>query len=335
MGVVLDLVHSFPFINDNYMGFLPETLENSYTTILDNPVDLEHERSMIIGNVIKAELIKEENKPSVLRVCVVLYKDILEQNWIKDISKTGWSMECLYSDYAFSINGKIFKKEDYPEFMERLDDWRSGVPVYDSVGNRVSLILGGIDGEIEFNGCGLINWGNQADPFANTLLSVANKNKGVDKMEKTYTDAEVTLKVQAAEAAMKEVVKKEYEPKLEEVKASLAAKDEEITTLKAENDELKTKCATASEIIAGYVVKERKAALASKGYPEEMLGKKEDFLKTASEEDFNGFVEEFEALAKVLKPVQSATASRNTGAFNFLNLTHNSQSNTNDDLSLV
>lgn len=341
MGVVLDLVHGFPFINDNFMGFLPETLDNSYLTILDSPVNINHNRDSIIGNIIKAELIKNEGKPVILRVCAVLYKDVLESWWIKDIADKGWSMECLYNDYAFAINGKVYKKEKYPEFMERLNDWKEGVPVYDSAGNRVSLILGGIDGTIEFNGCGFIDWGEPADKFANTLLQVANKNKGDENMPKTYTQEELNNEINSAIASAKEEVSKDLNSKLEKAQADLQKKDTEINEMKtkyesvaSENEALKNQLATANEKIAEYVLKDRKSALASKGYPEDLLTKKEDFLKSATNDDFNNFVEEFEALAKILKPKQEVKAS-SINASGIFNLTGNFSDETDGDLSLV
>lgn len=338
MGVVLDLVHGFPFINDNFMGFLPETLDNSYLTILDSPVNINHNRDSIIGNIIKAELIKNEGKPVILRVCAVLYKDVLESWWIKDIADKGWSMECLYNDYAFAINGKVYKKEKYPEFMERLNDWKEGVPVYDSAGNRVALILGGIDGTIEFNGCGFIDWGEPADKFANTLLQVANKNKGDENMPKTYTQEELNNEINSAIASAKEEVSKDLNSKLEKAQADFNEMKTKYESVASENEALKNQLATANEKIVECVLKDRKSALASKGYPEDLLVKKEEFLKTATEEEFNSFIEEFEDLASKLKSqkCETATASANAGYFSFINLTSdaNNDDNGSDDVNV-
>lgn len=338
MGVVFDLIHSFPYINDNQMGFLLEVLEKSYLTLLDNPVDLNHDRNIIIGNIVKVDLMKEENKPAVVRVAAVLYKDILENYWIKNLEDLGWSMSCYFNDYAFAINGKVYKKEKFPEFMERLNDWKEGIPVYDSTGNRVSLLLGGIDGEVEFNGCGLIEWGSPADKFANTLLQVAKKN-GVDNMPKTYTEEEFKMEVKNAVASAKEEVKNEFESKLNQVKADLAAKEEEIANLKAENESFKTQLTAANEKISEYVVKDRKAVLASKGYPGDLIVQKEEFLKKATDEEFNNFITEFEALANALKSTQTQNAVANTVSSGFghmfINLTNDNSGDANQDTTNI
>ena len=313
-------------------------VKNSLDSIVFSKFDFNHDTENVIGGVLGSKIYNDTDElipktPMRLLGYGFLYEDRLKDNWVDVESLTDYptSFHIEFKDYDFWYKNKVVEKEKAPEeWIMNVKDMIKGCPYYWE-GERVNLILGGIDekAKVTFfanslltvqpgdNECGIL-----LAATANKKVALfANKNKGVDKMEKTYTDAEVTLKVQTAIASKEEEVKKVFEPKLEEVKANLAAKDEEINTLKAENEDLKAKYATASETIAGYVVKERKAALAAKGYPEDMLEKKEDFLKTASEEDFNGFVEEFEALATALKPNKTATASKKEEGFNFFNLT--------------
>lgn len=307
-GAVLDMCRSTPFINDNYIGFTKKTLENSYQSALFSPVDFEHEQSVVLGTIINPELIKgEKEDPFILRVGAVFWKARLEENYIEDLTKVGWSMECLHDDYCFMVGGKYIEKEDAPdEWIENLNAWKTGEPVYSDHQERVALMLGGKDGYVEFNGLGLLVWNTPADKLTRTYLHVANRKRG-DNL-KTYTQEELEQAIAKVESEKdKEIMKLKDE--LKELNAKFA-------TL---NDNLEKEVIRATEFEKKYtekVMTERLATrtqvLKDKEYPEKLLEKKAGFIKTASDEEFNAFIEEYEVLAATLKPKQEQQVASET-----------------------
>lgn len=319
-GAVFDLCRSLPYVNRNDIGIRPEVLEASYKTIVYTLGDLNHQRDKIIGSAIKADLIRSanEDEPIVLRVCAVFWKERLRFHDIESIaSQNGFSMEVGFSDWEYLINGTIYSRQEKPDITNEQVDGLiyEGKKIYDSDGNHVILLAGTLDEPIEFSGFGvIIDDKSPADELSDiTYLEVANeknKQEGEERMpfKQFETEAdwqaavleiqnsykaelkfdELQANYQTIQASLqeKENLIKEYDEKLKVAEANVLSEKERAD--KAEGE--------LQKITVANLVNERKQILASKNYPEERIAKKEQWLATASEEEFNDFVEEIEAL---------------------------------------
>lgn len=338
-GVVVDACRSLPFINGNFMAFTEKVLENSYQSFTNSFIDLEHDESVILGNIVKSELVKTEGQPTVIRVCAAMWKDIMDNWCISDLMTERWSMEAKTKSYAFIINGNIVEWDNAPQkWRDSLNCWYLGTPVYDDFGNRIGLLLGGINGTVDFSGLALLSWKNPADSLTKTNLMVASKIKeGEDMVNYNQEQLNEAVKVAKAEKDT------EYSPKLQEMdsklqtaNASIAEKDTRIQELetKIAEAELKVQAESNRAVIAEAEVakrdnekrfEERKTILASKNYPADMLEEEKEFIASASQEDFDKFVVKFEKLAVAMKTTK-ATASNNQQETVVPNLTKTSGS---------
>ena len=364
-GATFDLCRSLPFSNSNFLGFTKDVLRNSYQSLLNTPVDLNHDRSIMIGSTIKSEIIEaEDDQPIIIRVCSAFWKDRLEYWGIENVAdENGWSMECIFRDWSWYINGKILTRDECPrEWDNKVDEILSGKPVYDDIGNRMTLLAGGSqpDSILEFNGLALVAWWDRpADSLSTeTYLEVANQ-KGVDKMANIFSQEQVN----EAKASERKVVESEFSSKitklegdLTQAQASISDKDSKIKELEGQLTEVNTKLAEAntkltevngqvteltekvSKAEASIKEKEdnerfesRKSALASKGlsYREE----KNDFIKTATDESFNDWVADLEAIASATtKTLQTKASELGFQGFASISLTgKGSESNEGDD----
>jgi hypothetical protein len=312
--------------NGNSHGFTSEVLKKSADTFLNSLIDINHDRNCVVGSIVKVDIIEDETSPLTIRLVGVLDKQLLKDWGIEDLLDEDWSMECRYNQYLYCIGNKIYNPSDLPEIDKQFVDISQGSPVYDKLGNRVCLLLGGTDEKIDFNRCGLIIWGEGADPLAQTHLQVANRlnnnqsTKGDDKMP--FIQYETEQQFNEAVAKIKEDYKKELKfdeinSQLETANASLKTANDTLATKETEITELSGKLQTAeasvtsekeradtaesklTEIATAKLVDERKQVLASKNY--EADEDDAQFIATASQEDFDKFV-------KRIEKVQSATA---------------------------
>jgi hypothetical protein len=311
LGVVFDIVHAFPFINTNHHGFTSDVLRNSYSSFLGSLIDINHDKNYIVGSIVKAELIEEENKPLGIRLLAIMDKDILREWSIEDLTNEDWSMECKFANYLYAIGNKIVSPSEFPEIDERYNDIAEGQPVYDAIGNRVGLLMGGTD-KVNFHRCGLIITGRGADQLAETHLQVAHE-KGGNELD-TFTQEQLDQKL----SEQKELLASEYATKIDEAKSTTASeKDVEWQTkydeLRASFDEMKSRAevaeGTLGEIKAQELVAKRKQCLAEANYPDGMLEKKASFIASASDEEFEAFVGEFKELSASFKPATTVVAS--------------------------
>lgn len=333
LGVVFDIVHSYPMLNGNFHGFSADVLRNSYKTFINSPIDINHERGSICGTIVDAQLVENGNAPLTVRLVAVLYRDILKEWGIEDLMNEDWSMECLFSNVLYVVGGKVYKPEDVPEIDAQFNDLADGKPVFDNLGNRVGMLLGGSDA-VDFNGCGLIIWGSGADPLAETHLQVANnKNQEGVNTELNYTEEQMN----EAKAELQKQIDK-LTADLESAQASLKEKDEALknaeASLVAEKERADKAEAELKNQATAKLVDERKQVLASKNYDVE-----EDdmsFLAEASQEDFDKFVKRIEKVqASTVKTLQAKAQEMGSQAFASLNLTgegeQNSGTQTNEE----
>jgi hypothetical protein len=321
-GCVVDACRSLPFINENWMAFTEKVLENSYQSFINSFIDLEHDDSVILGNIVKAELVKSEGQPTIVRVCAAMWKDIMDNWCISDLMSEQWSMEAKTRTYAFVVNGNIIEWDKAPQkWRDSINHWYEGVPVYDDFGHRVGLLLGGVDGIVDFSGLALLSWKNPADPLTKTNLMVASKIKEGGNMV-NYTQEQLNEAVKVAKAEKDT----EYTPKLQELDTKLQQANASITEKDTKIQELETKLAEAelkiqaesnrATVAEAEIAKrdnekrfeDRKVVLASKNYPSELLEEEKEFIASASDEDFDKFVAKFEKLAVAMKSTK-ATAS--------------------------
>jgi hypothetical protein len=313
-GAVFDLCRSLPSYNKNDLGLRPEILEASYKTIVHTLGDLNHQRDKVIGSTIKSDLLHVENEPTVMRVCAVFWKDRLKDHEIESIAKqNGFSMEALFSDWEFLINGNIYTREEKPGITEEQVDNLifNGKPIYDSDGNRVVVLAGTLEKPIEFSGFGVIIEDKKpADPESDkTYLEVAsekvdqdqddNNNNNQDNQDQNSQNNNnnengVEFKLELTEQQLQEkineaiaIVKVEYEGKLQTIQASLIEKDNQLkefdeklkTTEATLNTETEAKVKALDElqkITTAARFETRKTALASKGIT--YRPEKEDFI---------------------------------------------------------
>lgn len=333
-GCVVDACRSLPFINDNFMAFTEEVLQNSYQSFLNSFIDLEHDESVILGNIVKSELVKNEGQPTVIRVCATMWKDIMNNWYINDLMSEQWSMEAKAKTYAFIVNGNIVEWNNAPQkWKESVKCWYEGTPVYDDFGNRIGLLLGGVNGTVDFSGLALLSYKSPADPLSKTNLMVACKNKEGEEMV-NYTQEQLNEAVKVAKAEKEtEFTPKftELETKVQSFNASIAEKETKITELEANlaEAELKIKAeASRADIAEAEVAKrdgekrfeDRKVVLASKNYPSELIDEEKEFIASANDEDFNKFIDKFEKLATAMKAPMQANASNNQDSLS-INLT--------------
>ena len=340
-GCVVDACRSLPFINDNWMAFTEKVLENSYQSFVNSFIDLEHDDSVILGNIVKSELVKSEGQPTIVRICATMWKDIMDNWYITDLMTEQWSMEAKTKSYAFIVNGNIVEWNNAPQkWKDSVKCWYEGTPVYDDFGNRIGLLLGGIDGTVDFSGLALLSWKSPADPLTKTNLMVASKTKEGGNMV-NYTQEQLNEAVKVAKAEKDT----EYTPKVQELdsqlrtaNASIAEKDTKITELETKLSETESKLqaeASRADIAEAEVAKrdnekrfeDRKVVLASKNYPTELVDEEKEFIASASDEDFNKFVEKFEKLATAMKAPKQANASTTSqGAIKVVLTKNNSDS---------
>jgi hypothetical protein len=329
LGCVFDIVHAYPMINGNGAGFTVDVLRNSAMSFLNSLIDINHDRNYIVGSIVKVDLIENDTSPLTVRLVGVLDKQILKDWGIEDLINDDWSMECLFNEYVYSIGGKIYKPEDIPDIDKKFNNIADGEPIFDQKGNRVNILLGGINGTVDFNRCGLIIWGQGADPLAETHLQVANlknqkenNNKGSENMPFKQFETEADWK--AAEAEIKnnykvELKLDELQTNLQNAQASLTEKDSKITEL---SSELETTKASLTEVTErankaegelekqaqAKLVEDRKQVLASKNY--ELDEEDNQFIATASQEDFDKFVKRIEKVQASTTKILEAKASQ-------------------------
>jgi hypothetical protein len=328
-GAVFDLCRSLPAYNKNDMGIRPEVLELSYKTIEDTLGDINHDINLTIGSTMKSELIhKGENEPIVMRICAVFAKNRLRGNPYYNIdsisNQNGFSMEALFSDWEYLVNGTILTRQEKPEITEQQVEnlVLYGESIYDSQGNRVILLLGTIDNPIEFNGFALIvNQEKPADPQSTkTYLEVASQkvkdeqNKGSDKempFKQFETEAEFNTFIAETKNAYK--IELNYDKLQGDLQTASASLQTANDSLKEKDDQIQdftTKLATANDSLAtmttraetaegelqkqavAKITEDRKQALAAKNY--EVDEDDLQFIATATQEDFDKFVKRIE-----------------------------------------
>jgi hypothetical protein len=340
LGCVFDIIHAYPMFNGNAHGFVSDVLKKSANSFLTSLIDINHDRSCVAGSIVKVDLIENDVSPLTVRLAAVLDKQILADWGIENLLDEDWSMECKYNNYLYSIGSRIYQPSELPDIDKQFKDISEGKPVYDKLGNRVCLLLGGSDETIDFNRCGLIIWGEGADPLAQTHYQVASKlnnkdekqtnNEGSESNTMAFKEFLTEADYNAAISSIVEKTKNDYknELKFDELStnlqtatATLLTKDTEITDL---SGKLKTAEASAlsekeradiaesklqAQATAALII-ERKQILASKQYPEDRITKKEEWLGKASKEDFDNFIEEVDALFATANKTLEAKASQ-------------------------
>lgn len=335
LGVVFDIVHAFPMINGNGHGFTSDVLKKSAMSFLNSLIDINHDRNCVAGSIVKVDLIEDDVSPLTIRLVGVLDKQILQDWGVEDLIDEDWSMECLYNDYAYCIGSKIYKPQDVPEIDKQFAEIAEGQAIYDKIGNRVGLLLGGIDGVVNFNRCGLIIWGEGADRLAETHLQVAHKkNKEGDVMPFKIFETEADYN--AAIASVKQEVENNFNQTI------VASKDQEIADWKAKAEDFETKYNAEKERadsaenklqeqVTAALIAERKQALANVKYPEDSIEKKVEWLGKASKEEFDEFIEEVKALyASASKQLEAKASAMGLQGFASINLTGEQTTNKNN-----
>lgn len=337
LGVVFDIVHAFPMINGNGHGFTSDVLKRSAMSFLNSLIDINHDRNYIVGSIVKVDLIENDISPLTVRLVGVLDKQILQDWGIEDLLDEDWSMECLYNEYLYSIGSKIFKPHEVPDIDKQFNDIADGKTVYDKVGNRIGLLLGGTDGTVDFNRCGLIIWGEGADRLAETHLQVANKKNNNNKEGEImpFKQFETEADWNAAVASIKEEYKTEL--KFDQLQNDLQTANASLTTEKERADTEKVRADNAeaklTEQATATLITERKQVLASKNYPADRLEAKAEWLGKASKEEFDSFVEEVDVLFATANKQMEAKAEKLgfKEAFASINLTGKSTEDIDKD----
>ncbi|NLE04744.1 MAG: hypothetical protein GX638_08090, partial [Crenarchaeota archaeon] len=233
------------------------------------------------------------------------------------------------------IGSKIYKPQDVPEIDKQFAEIAEGQAIYDKIGNRVGLLLGGIDGVVNFNRCGLIIWGEGADRLAETHLQVAHKkNKEGDVMPFKIFETEADYN--AAIASVKQEMENNFNQTI------VASKDQEIADWKAKAEDFETKYNAEKERadsaenklqeqVTAALIAERKQALANVKYPEDRIEKKVEWLGKASKEEFDEFIEEVKALyASASKQLEAKASAMGLQGFASINLTGEQTTNENN-----
>jgi hypothetical protein len=304
-------------------------------SFLNSLIDINHDRNCVAGSIVKVDLIEDDVSPLTIRLVGVLDKQILQDWGVEDLIDEDWSMECLYNDYAYCIGSKIYKPQDVPEIDKQFAEIAEGQAIYDKIGNRVGLLLGGIDGVVNFNRCGLIIWGEGADRLAETHLQVAHKkNKEGDVMPFKIFETEADYN--AAIASVKQEVENNFNQTI------VASKDQEIADWKAKAEDFETKYNAEKERadsaenklqeqVTAALIAERKQALANIKYPEDRIEKKVEWLGKASKEEFDEFIEEVKALyASASKQLEAKASAMGLQGFASINLTGEQTTNKNN-----
>jgi hypothetical protein len=338
-AVVMNVIASIPNTNTNGMGFTAEVLRNSYQSMLDCPLDYEHEQHIILGHVKDSKIVDEDGLAT-LRTAAITYKKRLADWNVENLTDMRYSMECIPDDYAFWIKSKgIIEKGNAPsEWKENLNDWDIN-PIYDTETNeRVILLLGGSSGTVEFIGIGITD--HPADKTANTLLQVANdKNK---EGQTEMTEQEMQAKIEAVAKEKDDIIAK-LNGDITNMTATASEKDVKIQEFEAKASEFETqvgeitqKLEASNSKLKEFVVASRKQVLASKNVPADLIEKKAEFIASATDEQFGEYVAEVEVFASAFG--KEVTASDKNKDLNVIpNLTGDKDKNkeTSFDLSYM
>lgn len=310
IGIGFLYCRSLPYVNERGFCLTPKCILNSLASGRFGMYNLEHSKHEVVGNVIDLFVDNEdvtENIPVSVYGVAALYKDVLNSYGLTpdDVVSFGTSSEVLYNDFDFYHKGAIIRKDDAPkEWLLRLDDFKVGKPVYWE-NARVGFVLGGAsdDAEVDFKGDALTE--EPADSECSVLLAVANNPKNI---------AVFTLENKGGN---KMTVKDENNQPNENT-------DEIIEGLRAENEELRTKIEEAQASLASEKVRADEAVSALEEKNRELrfskrveslnsLGikyrsEREDFIKSAEEDEFNEWVKDMKEVFGNAK----ATSSKKT-----------------------
>lgn len=356
IGVGFSYLRSLPYCNGNGHALTAKCIKNSMDSIRFSQFDFNHNPDDIIGSVIGCKIFNDTDElvpktPMRLLGMGVLYRHRLRDHCIEpqDLINYATSFEIGFRDFDFWYKGQIVMREDAPsEWLLKLDDLVQGIPYYWE-GERVCLILGGVDDDatVDFNANTLLTV-EPGDNESGILVAVARKLNGVFDIEEgglemTYTqeqlDEKVALAKKEAEASFSAKAA-EYDEKVNELTTKVAEMESKIseleTALAAEKERADSAESKVLAMETEKLVNERKSALASKGYPEELIEQKLDFMAKASPEEFDGFVAEFEAIASHFQTTKTATASAAEEVKTVVaNLTVGSGSNNEEDFNPI
>jgi hypothetical protein len=328
VGVGFSYLRSLPYSNHNGHCLSAKCIKNSIASLKFSQFDFNHDSEDIIGHIIGSRIFNDTDRlipktPLRLLGLGILYRNRLNDHYIKpqDLVDYATSFEIGFNDFDFWYKGEVILREDADsEWLLHLDDMVQGKAYYWQ-GERVCLILGGIDEDatVDFNANSLLTV-EPGDEQAGILVAVAHKSNAIFEIEggseMTYTEEQLNEKI----AVAKQEVEDSYTSKASELESKVSGLEGELGELKTKLGETETALASEkeraesaeaklAEMESEKLVSERKQVLASKGYPEEMIDDEKEFLGKASTEEFEQFVTKFEALASKLKPAKTSTAS--------------------------
>jgi len=177
--------------NLNAAYFMPSELIAARDTIVDKPLDIEHEQDKIVGHLYSSAFVYKDGSvfdPAELaeRVGIDVEKipmDIVTASKVyksrfldiaQEIAEGKWSvsMECYYKDFDIIVDGIVIPKLE-AKSIGLTQAINSVVPVRDGSLEKGSHRVGRVLRGIMFSGCGLVD--NPANPES-VILETANSN---------------------------------------------------------------------------------------------------------------------------------------------------------------
>lgn len=324
-----ELCHSIPLFNSKRRGFTPQTLANSYKSVVNQLIDFEHRLKFygattdkICGAIAavefpeKVESFITENKPVPMSILFALFRkaegveEALEE-MAEEVNPWKTSMECEYSP----DNCALWDGEKATAWTEAPIEMRECVKqdtVDDYASKPLYLLMGGMSGEVLFTGGALTKW--PADKAAKVIQVAANEsgmerklvvNAGWKSKEDWQEAASNYKEDKGSEPVKKSVVKREVKTAKQEEGTMF---EKLIAFLKAQAESLKEKdeaaskqaLELASELANQVKVDSAEEVIAARIKNGDLVpkAKHEEAVKTAKEEAVAAVKTEVEAKAK-------------------------------------
>ena len=326
--VKAELCHSMPLFNSKRRGFTPQTLANSYKSIVNQLIDFEHRLKFygaasdkICGAIAAVEIPEKiesfiaENKPVPMSILFALFRkadgveEALEE-MAGEVNPWKTSMECEYSpDHCALWDGE--KATAWTEAPMEMKECVKQDTVDDYASKPLYLLMGGMNGEVLFTGGALTKW--PADKTAKVIQVAANEsgmerklvvnvgwknNEDRQEAASSYREDKGSGPVKASVKREVKTVKQEEGTMFEKLIAFLKAQAESLK----EKDEAASKQALelASELAKQIKVDSAEEVIAARIKNGDLVpkAKHEEAVKTAKEEAVAAVRTEVEAKAK-------------------------------------
>lgn len=184
--------------NLNHAYFMPSELVKSFNSIINKPLDIEHEEDVIVGHIYSSAFVDQSGNKLELETLSTMDEKALDMmdldiiiggiiyksrfpEMAEEVTDDKWklSMETYFQDYDIKVGNLIMSRQE-AEVM--------GLASFDNIGRIADIIKGGVQvasGEIArvlrdlmFSGCGLVEKpANPRSLIFTTAAESKNKNK--------------------------------------------------------------------------------------------------------------------------------------------------------------